>query len=328
MVSGLKDQGIKGVVVPRVNEQEALVVDGIDIISVENITELLFILSSEEVFNNYERPHFKQIENENDYSVDFSDISGQAFLKRACEVAVAGFHNIIISGSAGTGKTMIAAAIANEIGAKFCSIGPRDILSTGVGNSEKAVAKLFDEARKFDCAIIFFDEIESLCPVSTHAQHARQVRSELLRQIQGLSSYYKESNKILFLIAATNKPWDIDPAFVRPGRFGIRVYVGLPDEEARRFMIENKLNKIKNNGLVSINDDIDIDNIILKTNGYNGSDMSYLLDEVQEISIDRLTKDNNKYICNDDFIKALEKITSSVQPDDIEKIENWREVNG
>ena len=111
MVSGLKDQGIKGVVVPRVNEQEALVVDGIDIISVENITELLFILSSEEVFNNYERPHFKQIENENDYSVDFSDISGQAFLKRACEVAVAGFHNIIISGSAGTGKTMIAKRI-------------------------------------------------------------------------------------------------------------------------------------------------------------------------------------------------------------------------
>lgn len=111
MVSGLKDQGIKGVVVPRVNEQEALVVDGIDIISVENITELLFILSSEEVFNNYERPHFKKIENENDYSVDFSDISGQAFLKRACEVAVAGFHNIIISGSAGTGKTMIAKRI-------------------------------------------------------------------------------------------------------------------------------------------------------------------------------------------------------------------------
>ena len=110
---------------------------------------------------------------------------------------------------------------------------------------------------------------------------------------------------------------------------------GMFSEDMKKHIIDDCFNYdcaqgVENfcNGLVSINDDIDIDNILLKTNGYNGSDMSYLLDEVQEISIDRLTKDNNKYICNDDFIKALEKITSSVQPDDIEKIENWREVNG
>ena len=111
MVSGLKDQGIKGVVVPKINEQEALVVDGIDILSVDSITELLFILSSVENFKTFERPHFNEIKDVNDYGVDFSDINGQTFLKRACEVAVAGFHNIIISGSAGTGKTMIAKRI-------------------------------------------------------------------------------------------------------------------------------------------------------------------------------------------------------------------------
>ena len=111
MVSGLKDQGIKGVVVPKINEQEALVVDGIDIISVESITELLFILSSEENFKTFKRPSFNYIKDVSDYGVDFADISGQTFLKRACEVAVAGFHNIIISGSAGTGKTMIAKRI-------------------------------------------------------------------------------------------------------------------------------------------------------------------------------------------------------------------------
>ena len=111
MVSGLKDQGIKGVVVPKINEQEALVVDGIDIVSVENITELLFILSSAENFKTFKRPSFNYIKDVSDYGVDFADISGQTFLKRACEVAVAGFHNIIISGSAGTGKTMIAKRI-------------------------------------------------------------------------------------------------------------------------------------------------------------------------------------------------------------------------
>ena len=111
MVSSLKEQEIKGVVVPKDNEQEALVVDGIDIISVENIRELLFILNSEENFNSYKRPHFNDIKDLQDYAIDFSDINGQSLLKRACEVAVAGFHNIIISGAAGTGKTMIAKRI-------------------------------------------------------------------------------------------------------------------------------------------------------------------------------------------------------------------------
>ena len=111
MVSGLKEQGIKGVVVPRENEQEALVVNGIDIVSVGSLTELLYILESVERFKNFERPKFEKIEEVDNYDIDFSDISGQMFLKRACEVAVAGFHNIIISGPAGTGKTMIAKRI-------------------------------------------------------------------------------------------------------------------------------------------------------------------------------------------------------------------------
>ena len=111
MVSGLKEQGIRGVVVPRENEQEALVVDGIDIVSVESLNNLLCLLESEEAFTNYKRPRFEEIKEVDNYYLDFSDVSGQAFLKRACEVAVAGFHNIIISGSAGTGKTMIAKRI-------------------------------------------------------------------------------------------------------------------------------------------------------------------------------------------------------------------------
>ena len=234
---------------------------------------------------------------------------------------------LLLYGPPGTGKTMIAAAIAREIGAKFCSLGPSDILTTGVGNSEKAVAKLFEEARSFNCAVIFFDEIESLCPVSTHAQHARQIRSELLRQMQGLDSYSKDTKNILYLIAATNKPWDIDPAFVRPGRFGTRVYVGLPDIDARRYMINKKLTKINEIGTVSISNDINYEKILELTNDFNGADMAYLLDEVQQISIDRASETGEKYICQNDFDVALEKVTSSVQPNDIKKILEWREEN-
>ena len=187
---------------------------------------------------------------------------------------------------------------------------------------------MFQEARSFKCAVIFFDEIESICPVSTRAQHAKQIRSELLRQIQGLDAYGKEDGRILFLIAATNKPWEIDPAFVRPGRFGTRIYVGLPDDPARRYMVESRLNKIKAAGKVTIADDINIDSIVVDTDGFNGADMGNLLDEVQEVSIMRSATGEAKIITQSDFKGVLSRLTSSVQKKDLEKLEEWREENG
>lgn len=234
---------------------------------------------------------------------------------------------LLLYGPPGTGKTMIAAAIAHEIGAKFCSLGPSDLVMQGVGNSEKAAVALFKEARSFPCAVLFFDEIESICPASTHAQGARQLRSELLRQIQGMEAYGEQNDKILFLIAATNKPWDIDPAFIRPGRFGTRIYVGLPDAPARQYMLEMRLNKILQTGKVLVGN-IDAAQIVEKTEGFNGADMANLLDEVQELSALRSAKTGIKEILQEDFDNALKKITSSVQEKDMQKLREWKEQNG
>lgn len=234
---------------------------------------------------------------------------------------------LLLYGPPGTGKTMIAAAIAHEIGAKFCSLGPSDLVMQGVGNSEKAAVALFKEARSFPCAVLFFDEIESICPASTHAQGARQLRSELLRQIQGMEAYGEQNDKILFLIAATNKPWDIDPAFIRPGRFGTRIYVGLPDAPARQYMLEMRLNKILQTGKVIVGN-IDAAQIVEKTEGFNGADMANLLDEVQELSALRSAKTGIKEILQEDFDNALKKITSSVQEKDMQKLREWKEQNG
>ena len=234
---------------------------------------------------------------------------------------------LLLYGPPGTGKTMIAAAIAHEIGAKFCSLGPSDLVMQGVGNSEKAAVALFKEARSFPCAVLFFDEIESICPTSTHAQGARQLRSELLRQIQGMEAYGEQNDKILFLIAATNKPWDIDPAFIRPGRFGTRIYVGLPDAPARQYMLEMRLNKILQTGKVLVGN-IDAAQIVEKTEGFNGADMANLLDEVQELSALRSAKTGIKEILQEDFDNALKKITSSVQEKDMQKLREWKEQNG
>lgn len=275
-------------------------------------------------------------------SIRFDDIAGLESVKEVVKVKVLlplrhpevfeGYvrqsgGGLLLYGPPGTGKTMIAAAIANEIGAKFCSVKPSDLLNQGVGNTEKAVRALFAQARSFPCAVIYFDEMDSISPKSTKSQYARQLRSELLAQLQGIEAYGKTRENILFLIAATNKPWDIDSAFIRPGRFGTRVYVGLPDDAARRYMLEKRLDKIRKKGIVSVDGALDLDEIVEKTNGFNGSDMTNLLDRAEEISALRGIQTGVKDLRSEDFEKALEQVTSSVQKADIEKLLEWKRAN-
>lgn len=234
---------------------------------------------------------------------------------------------LFLYGPPGTGKTMIAAAIANEIGAKFCAVKPSDLIHQGGGNTEKAVKALFVQAKQYPCSIIYFDEMDALAQKNTRSSYSRQLRSELLAQIQGIDSYKEKSDQILFLVAATNKPWDVDSAFVRPGRFGTRIYVGLPDKEAIKYMVNKRLDKVRSLGIVELQDDINVDEIVDRLNGFNGADISNLLDRVDEISINRSVICGKKYICETDFEKAFDDIKSSVQIDDIEKLMLWKEQN-
>ena len=275
-------------------------------------------------------------------NVKFDDIAGLDYVKEVVTTKVLlplknpkifdGYvkkngGGLFLYGPPGTGKTMIAAAIANEIGAKFCSVKPSDLLNQGGGNTEKAVRSLFSQARQFPCAVIYFDEMDSIAQKNTKSSYSRQLRSELLAQIQGIDSYNSNNGNILFLIASTNKPWEVDSAFVRPGRFGTKVYVGLPDEKARTYMIENRFKKILEKGIVNISDDINVLDIVERTNGFNGSDITNLLDRVEEISAIRGLKTGEKVINLNDFDKAFDNVKSSVQLDDIEKLTAWKNSN-
>lgn len=275
-------------------------------------------------------------------SINFDDIAGLDNVKEIVKVKVLlplknpeafeGYEKkngggMCLYGPPGTGKTMIAAAIANEIGAKFCSIKPSDLLHQGMGVTERAVRALFAQARKYPCAVIYFDEMDSITPKNTKSTATRQLRSEFLAQLQGIDSYKKGSDRILFLIAATNKPWDIDSAFLRPGRFGTKVYVGLPDAPAREYMIVKRIEKILGKGVVEVKEDIDIPSVVEKCEGFNCSDISNLLDKIEELSILRGIKSGEKYICHDDFMKAFDEVHSSVQNDDIRKLSEWKQEN-
>jgi SpoVK/Ycf46/Vps4 family AAA+-type ATPase len=292
----------------------------------------------------------KKVEEEDEFKFDwdslpditFDDVAGLDDVKEEVKIKVLlplenpnafeGYQKkngggLLLYGPPGTGKTMIAAAIANEIGAKFCSVKPSDLLHQGAGNTERAVRSLFAQARKFPCAVIYFDEMDSIAQKDTRSSYSKQLRSELLAQLQGVESYGKDTGNILYLIAATNKPWDMDSAFLRPGRFGTRVYVGLPDDDARRYMVEMRLNKIQTAGIVHIDEDINIDEIVERTKGFNGSDITNLLDKVEEFSIIRSIGTQLKAICQEDFIKAFEYVKSSVQVSDIEKLSEWSTIN-
>lgn len=270
--------------------------------------------------------------------ISFDDVAGLETVKEEVKMKVLlplknpdafvgyvkkGGGGLFLYGPPGTGKTMIAAAIAHEIGAKFCSVKPSDLLHQGAGQSEKAVRELFRQARSFPCAVVYFDEMDSISPKNTKSQYAKQLRSELLAQLQGIDSYCKESGNILFLIAATNKPWDVDSAFIRPGRFGTRIYVGLPDIDARKGIIELRLKKLAEMGVVKVCDDIDVDAVATKVDGYNCSDIVNLLEKVEEISIKRSITTNEKYVCQNDFEQALNETSSSVQTDDIVRLADW-----
>ena len=116
-------------------------------------------------------------------------------------------------------------------------------------------------------------------------------------------------------------------AFIRPGRFGTRIYVGLPDSAARSYIVETRMAKIISKGIVKVSEDIPYDSIVERTEGFNCSDIANLMDKVEEISIRRGFKTGEKSIVKEDFDEAFSEITSSVQRADIEKLMEWTNEN-
>ncbi len=227
---------------------------------------------------------------------------------------------VLLYGPPGTGKTMIAKAIANEVGAKFYAVKGSDIVSKWVGESEKNINSLFEEANKQDRAIIFIDEMDNLLGTRGVDTHNDKRVNEFLQQIDGFAG----RNQNLLLLGATNRPWDIDSAATRSGRFSEKIYLPLPDAPARKFMIE------KNMKNVPVSKDFDIDKIVEQTEDYSGADIEELCDRAKdEPLLKAIATDSVVDVTNEDFDRVLEKMPPSVTPKEIERFEKYNEeVNG
>lgn len=184
---------------------------------------------------------------------------------------------VLLYGPPGTGKTMLARAAAHEARAVFYAVKCSDIVSKWVGESERNIAALFDAARKNDRAIIFFDELDSLFFKRGQDVHNDRRVNELLQQIDGFSG----GGAGLMILGATNNPWAVDGAAMRPGRFSQKIYIPLPDDCARRAMISARLSKTR------VDDAIDVEYVIAKTDGFSGADIAELFDRATDYPLRR-----------------------------------------
>src|SRR4051812_35181314 len=183
---------------------------------------------------------------------------------------------VLMYGPPGTGKTMLAKATAGEIEATFFRISPADVLSKWVGEAEQNIKKLFDAAAQEPRSIIFIDEIEALVPA--RRDEGSSVMQRVVPQIlQGVEGFDKKAGRPILLMGATNVPWQLDPAILRPGRFDEKVYIPLPDLPARRAMLEMYL---ANRPLA---DDVNLDDFAKQLEGYSGADIKYLCDRAATV---------------------------------------------
>lgn len=231
---------------------------------------------------------------------------------------------ILLYGPPGTGKTFIARAIAGEVDAEFFAVNCQDLISKYMGDSSKQLDSLFAEAEKHEKAIIFFDEFDSVASKrgdgtgGVDAEMARFVATFLTK----VDGFKPSANKMLLLIAATNRPWALDSAMLRGGRFDTQIYVGVPDQAAREFLVNRAL------GGIAKEEDVDLSKLAWALEGYGGGDVTAICEKIKLEPYKRevLTGEAQR-ITREDCNKVLSSSRNVITPEELEKFKAYREGN-
>lgn len=239
------------------------------------------------------------------------------FPKKAQKYGMLPGGGILLFGPPGTGKTMIARAIANEVKAPFYTVKPSEIMSKWVGEAEQNIAALFREARNHPLSVIFLDEIESLAPrrSSSRSSVMQRVVPQILAELEGFDT--PKRNPVLF-VGATNEPWLVDSAMLRPGRFDELFYIDLPDRKARRKILEINL---KDRPLA---DDVNLDELADMLEGYSGADIRNACENTAQAAfLDSVRSDVDRAITHADLKKTIKKTRKSVTQAQLNKFQKY-----
>jgi len=215
---------------------------------------------------------------------------------------------LMLYGPPGCGKGFIARALAGEIGAAFIPVAIDAVLDMWVGNSERNLHDIFMTARRAAPAVVFFDEIDALGRRRSQltSDTLRTIVNQLLAELDGLDS--AQANQDVFTLAATNHPWDVDPALRRPGRFDRTLLVLPPDEQAREAIFRTNLKDRPIEG-------IDLPQLARMTDGYSGADIKHVCDTAAEKAlIDAVRTKETRLIGMNDLKSALKEVQPSVGP--------------
>ncbi|KAL6937766.1 AAA ATPase cdc48 [Hanseniaspora osmophila] len=186
---------------------------------------------------------------------------------------------VLFYGPPGTGKTLLAKAVASQVSANFISVKGPELLSMYFGESESNIRDIFDKARAAAPTVVFLDELDSIAKarggsIGDAGGASDRVVNQLLTEMDGMNS-----KKNVFVIGATNRPDQIDPAILRPGRLDQLIYVPLPDERGRLSILEAQLRK------TPLEPGLDLNTISKATKGFTGADLSYIVQRAAKYAI-------------------------------------------
>jgi transitional endoplasmic reticulum ATPase len=204
----------------------------------------------------------------------------------------------LLYGPPGTGKTLLAKAVAKEAEANFISMKSSDVLSKWYGESEQQISRMFARARQVAPCVIFIDEIDSLVPARGASDMEPQVTARVVNTMLAEMDGMEELNSII-VIGATNRPWLVDPALLRPGRFDELVYVGPPDASGRKLILGIHTRNMP------LAKDVDLDSIAAGTERYTGADLEDVVRRAGLVAIRRAGEKATE-VTAADFAEALD----------------------